>query len=102
MNEDDNTDSRFNRRFIAGLTVLLVVFACAYVWQLTFGMVPEANTRFADTALGFVLGTVLATPIAFWMGHSRSNTASPPGQPVSPPENASGTIAKPETQPVKE
>lgn len=75
---DDNTDSRFNRRFIAALTVLLVGFACGYVWMLTFGNVPKDNIRFADTALGFVLGTVLATPIAFWMGHSRSNTASPP------------------------
>jgi len=86
MNDDDNTDSRFNRRFIALLSMVLIAFACGYVWMLTFGTVPKENIRFADTALGFVLGTVLATPIAFWMGHSRSNTATPPAAP------ASGTI----------
>jgi hypothetical protein len=72
MNDDD---TRFNRRFLAYFAIGLCVAAMAYVACITFLVVPTANVRFADTVLGFILGTVLATPIAFFYGSSKSSQA---------------------------
>ncbi len=71
MNEDD--DIKFNRRFLAYFAVGLSVAAMAYVAAITFIPLPKDNARFADTVLGFLLGTVLATPIAFFYGSSKSS-----------------------------
>lgn len=68
-------DSKFNRRFLACFALLLFGFAGAYIWAITFYAVPKGSERFADTALGFILGTVLATPIAFYFGSSKSSQA---------------------------
>ena len=72
MNDDD---AKFNRRFLAYFAVWLSVAAMAYVAAVTFGNVPKDNARFADTVLGFILGTILATPIAFFYGSSKSSQA---------------------------
>lgn len=47
------------------------LFAMAYVAAITFAGVPEASTRFADTVLGFLLGTLIAAIIQFFFGSSR-------------------------------
>lgn len=39
-----------------------------YVFCITFIAIPEKNIRFADTALGFLLGTVMAGCIAYYTG----------------------------------
>lgn len=70
MNDDD---SKFNRRFLAYFAVGLCIAAMAYVAAITFLPLPKENARFADTVLGFILGTVLATPIAFFYGSSKSS-----------------------------
>jgi hypothetical protein len=44
-----------------------------YLACITFLAVPPGNARFADTVLGFILGTVLATPLTFFYGSSRSS-----------------------------
>jgi hypothetical protein len=74
MTEDSN-ESRFNRRFLAYFAVGLVLLAMTYVFMVTFLDVPEKNVRFADTVLGFLLGTVIATPLAFYYGSSKSSQA---------------------------
>ena len=65
----------FNRRFLAYFAVGLCIAAMAYVAAITFLPLPKENARFADTVLGFILGTVLATPIAFFFGSSKSSQA---------------------------
>jgi hypothetical protein len=52
------------------LTMFWSVSAVAYVGFITFGSIPEPNVRFADTILGFILGTVVATMLNFWFGSS--------------------------------
>jgi hypothetical protein len=41
-----------------------------YIFFITFGTIQESNVRFADTILGFLLGTVVATIINFFLGSS--------------------------------
>lgn len=70
-----NDTDIFNRRFLAYFAVGLCVAAMAYVAAITFLPLPKDNARFADTVLGFILGTVMATPIAFFYGSSKSSQA---------------------------
>jgi hypothetical protein len=60
----------FSKRFTMYLTMFWSVSAVAYVGFITFGSIPEPNVRFADTILGFILGTVVATMLNFWFGSS--------------------------------
>jgi len=41
-----------------------------YIGFITFSVIPDKNIRFADTILGFILGTVVATLLNFWFGSS--------------------------------
>jgi CDP-diglyceride synthetase len=60
----------FSKRFTMYLTTFWSVAAVAYVGFITFGVIPDKNVRFADTILGFILGTVVATMLNFWFGSS--------------------------------
>jgi ABC-type nitrate/sulfonate/bicarbonate transport system permease component len=42
---------------------------------VTFVDIPEKNLRFVDTILGFMLGTVVATVLNFWLGSSAGSRA---------------------------
>lgn len=66
-------DDLFSKRFIYYFASGIASFAAVYVFAVTFGEVPEANVRFADTVLGFLLGTCLATVITFFFGTSWSS-----------------------------
>ena len=60
----------FSKRFTMYLTGFWSVCAGAYIGFITFSIIPEQNVRFADTILGFILGTVVATMLNFWFGSS--------------------------------
>ena len=60
----------FSKRFTMYLTAFWSVCAATYVGFITFSVIPESNVRFADTILGFILGTVIATMLNFWFGSS--------------------------------
>ena len=49
------------------------VTAVVYIFLITFTFIPEMNVRFADTILGFLLGTVVATILNFFLGSSASS-----------------------------
>jgi uncharacterized membrane protein YwzB len=63
-------DDKFSKRFVMYLAVFWSITAVSYIFFITFGTIPEANIRFADTILGFLLGTVVATIINFFLGSS--------------------------------
>ncbi len=65
-----NQSDVFSKRFTMYLTMFWSVAAVAYVGFITFGVIPDKNIRFADTILGFILGTVVATMLNFWFGSS--------------------------------
>jgi len=64
------SDDRLVRRFTVYLTIFWSLVGSAYIFWITFGVIPPDNTRFADTVLGFLLGTVVATMLNFWLGSS--------------------------------
>lgn len=66
MESDDPLVRRFVYYFIGGWSVL----SAAYIGFITFGSIPESNVRFADTILGFVLGTMVASMFQFLLGSS--------------------------------
>lgn len=63
-------DDLFSKRFIYIFATFWSIFAAAYIAFITFGTIPEDNQRFADTILGFLLGTVVATILQFFFGSS--------------------------------
>ena len=60
----------FSKRFTMYLTSFWSIAAVVYIGFITFSIIPEPNVRFADTILGFILGTVIATMLNFWFGSS--------------------------------
>ena len=63
-------DDVFSKRYVYYLASFWSVVAVLYIFAITFINVPEASVRFADTTLGFVLGTVIATIIGYFFGAS--------------------------------
>lgn len=63
-------DDVFSKRFIYIFATFWSLFAAGYIGFITFGHIPEDNQRFADTILGFLLGTVVATILQFFFGSS--------------------------------
>lgn len=63
-------DSAASKHFIVVLSAYWSIVATIYVGCVTFCDIPPANVRFADTILGFLLGTIVATVLNFWLGSS--------------------------------
>ena len=63
-------DDVFSKRFTMYLTMFWSSTAAIYIAFITFTTIPAQNVRFADTILGFILGTVIATMLNFWFGSS--------------------------------
>jgi hypothetical protein len=66
MESDDPLVRRFVYYFISFWSVL----AALYIGFITFYDIPDDNVRFADTILGFVLGTMVASMFQFLLGSS--------------------------------
>lgn len=66
LRQEDN----FAKRFIYLFATFWSIFAAGYIGFITFGTIPADNQRFADTILGFLLGTVVATILQFFFGSS--------------------------------
>jgi ABC-type nitrate/sulfonate/bicarbonate transport system permease component len=57
------------------LAVFWSVFAACFMFSVVFTEIPEQNARFADTIIGFVLGTIVATILGFFFGSSQNDHA---------------------------
>ena len=71
LNQGDN----FSKRFVYYFASFWSLCAALYIGFITFGTIPETNIRFADTILGFILGTVIATILNFFFGSSSGSKA---------------------------
>ena len=69
LQQDDN----FSKRFVYYLATFWSFVCVVYIFFITFGAIPENNVRFADTILGFLLGTIIATIINFFLGSSKGS-----------------------------
>jgi len=63
----------FSKRYVMYLASFWSFTAVVYIFLITFTYIPETNIRFADTILGFLLGTVVATILNFFLGSSASS-----------------------------
>jgi len=63
----------FSKRFVYYFAAFWSLCAVAYIAAITFATIPVQNIRFADTILGFLLGTVVATILNFFYGTSKSS-----------------------------
>jgi hypothetical protein len=63
----------FSKRFIYYFAIGWSIVTATYLGFITFGSIPEENIRFADTILGFILGTLVSTIINFFYGTSFSS-----------------------------
>ncbi len=66
-------DDLFSKRFVYYLATFWSFATAVYIACITFMVIPEGNTRFADTVLGFLLGTAIATILNFFFGSSQSS-----------------------------
>lgn len=65
----------FSKSFIYLLAIFWSLVAASYIFLITMVTIPEANVRFADTVLGFILATVVATILNFFFGSSAGSKA---------------------------
>jgi hypothetical protein len=70
-----NQNHAFDRWFIPVFACAWSLFFMLYVSVVTFGVIPTANVRFADTILGFLLGTGASTILTYFFGSSASSKA---------------------------
>ena len=63
-------DDKFSKRFIYYFAILWTLVGSFYIIGITFFEIPDKNIRFADTTLGFILGTIISQIIAFFYGSS--------------------------------
>ena len=55
------------------LAFALVTFTMSYILAITFAKIPVENIRFADTILGFLLGTGFSAIVQFYFGTSQGS-----------------------------
>jgi hypothetical protein len=67
-------DDVFSKRFLMYFAIGWSVCAALYIAFITFASIPTANVRFADTILGFVLGTVVSTILNFFFGSAHGSS----------------------------
>lgn len=69
------SDSKLAKEFIYYYTAFWSLASSAYIAFITFAVIPEKNVRFADTILGFILGTAVASMFTYFYGSSNSSKA---------------------------
>lgn len=68
-------DDLFSKRFVYYLAAGWSLFSAVYIIIISVVEIPQASVRFVDTILGFLLGTVVATIIQFFLGSSIGSKA---------------------------
>lgn len=63
----------FSKRFLYYFSMAWSLATAIYIGFITFATIPPANVRFADTILGFLLGSVLGVIFQFFYGSSKNN-----------------------------
>ena len=66
-------DDKFSKRFLYYFITAWSLFSMAFLVGVTFWPIPENAVRFADTILGFLLGTAIASVFAFMVGSTKGS-----------------------------
>lgn len=68
------SDSWLAKHFVYIFASAWSVFAMVYIGFITFGTIPAENVRFADVILGFLLGTIIASIINYFVGSTKGSS----------------------------
>lgn len=63
----------FSKRFVYYLAGFWSIVTVIYIYLITFVNIPIGNERYADTVLGFLLGTIIATIMNYFLGSSKGS-----------------------------
>lgn len=63
----------FSKRFVYFFAAAWSAFTMGYIVLITLAQIPDGSQRYADTILGFMLGTLIATIINYFFGSSKSS-----------------------------
>jgi len=63
-------DDKFSKRFIYYFAFFWSFVSVIYIFLITMYDIPKTNQRFADTILGFLMGTIISGIITFFYGSS--------------------------------
>lgn len=66
-------DDIFSKRFIYYFAIGWSFFSAFYIGAITFFTIPQGSVRFADTILGFLLGTIMAGMFSYFFGSSKGS-----------------------------
>lgn len=69
MKSEDPLVRRFVYYFIAFWSIFAVIFIPSLIWMA----IPESGQRYADTILGYVMGTIVTSMFAFLLGSSQGS-----------------------------
>lgn len=72
MGEDKQPEDP-EKHFLHVYAVFVTSVTFLYIFAASFLDIPKENTRFVDTVLGFLLGTVISTLVQFYYGTSRGS-----------------------------
>lgn len=72
MGEDKQPEDP-EKHFLHVYAVFVTSMTFLYIFAASFLDIPKENTRFVDTVLGFLLGTVISTLVQFYYGTSRGS-----------------------------
>lgn len=64
---------QFSKRFLYYFSWFWSGSALLYIFLITFLTIPDNSIRFADTILGFLLGTIIAQMFNFFFGSSKQS-----------------------------
>jgi len=67
------SDDPLVRRFVYFFIGFWSIFAVAFIPSLIWAPIPESGTRYADTILGYVMGTIVTSMFAFLLGSSQGS-----------------------------
>ena len=70
-----NQNDTFSKRFTYVLASFWSIVAAGYIFMITLSTIPVANQRYADTILGFLLGTVIGAILNYFFGSSSGSAA---------------------------
>jgi hypothetical protein len=65
-----DSDDSFVRRYVYYFITAWSIFSMIFIPSIVFMDIPDGNERFADTILGFLLGTMVASMFSFLLGSS--------------------------------
>jgi hypothetical protein len=60
--------------YVLILVAFYSVASFAYIFLVTFVVIPKDNIRVVDTTIGFLMGTVITTIITYYLGSSKGSS----------------------------